>query len=103
MNKAIFTLAVATLSTGLNAAWAGDTAGASTKANAMEAKQDHMQQMHEHMGEMQKSMDMGKGDTKCEMKSDGKCDAKNMTPANKAATDKTKTSPETDEHSLHHQ
>lgn len=107
MKKSIRTFFVAILAVGFQNALAGDN-GAKGNPGMSNMDKEHMQHMHEHMDEMHKSKNMGKGDATCDMKSDGKCAVKDMKPENKAANDKphepakAKGATNADEHSAHH-
>lgn len=112
MKKSIRIFTAAVLMSGIQGTWAADdkvdkpAMGQGSmqggEMKGMNMDKEHMQQMHERMDEMHKSMDMGKGDTTCAMKSDGKCDAKDMKSGNKITPDKAKAPANADEHSEHH-
>ncbi len=108
MKKSIHIISSAILALGLSSAWAEDVA----PANKPGMDKEHMEQMHKHMDEMHKSNNMDKangmgdttkGDMKCDMKSDGKCAAKDMKPMGKSAADKPKAPANADDHSVHHE
>lgn len=109
MNKSIPILSATLLVLSVHSAWAADGKIEKTGAGNMpqgEMKsgemmdKDHMKKMHEHMDDMHKSKAMG--DETCDMKSDGKCEAKAMKSENRTVPDKPKAATNADEHSQHH-